>query len=113
MVREENEADGRTVAKVYTYEEDGDKFSYGRLLDWVDSEGKFKKYSFDLKGRIVKEVRNFVGSTVNDPESEHHVSLYSYAPFAPGDDGETYTNKPRMTVVKIQGQGNKSQLHSL
>ena len=76
----------------------------GRIKSRIYPDGSWVKYEYDGLSRKIKEVRPWLNSASDAPESEALVITYDYTLLGndPGDD--EYEQRPRTIIKTIEGQ---------
>jgi RHS repeat-associated protein len=78
---------------------------YKKFKIEASSDGNWTKYTYDYKGRTIKEVRPWLDATTNSPENECDVRTFDYVSHDPALDLPVAgARKPRTESQFISGQ---------
>lgn len=83
------------------YEESG--AGYGRLKSKVHQDGSWEKFVYDSNDRIIKTIRPWLNSEIDDPENQHQVIVNDYSTLKGDTDLERDDHKARTTTELIGG----------
>lgn len=102
-IRETVDPAGHDLTTRYRYHSDPGP-GYGKLAARLDSDGGWVRYRYDAEGRIAREVRPYLGASIETADGRVVSVDNSYAPVDPVDgDAVQDRHRPRQVIENTAG----------
>ncbi len=96
---------------VYEYDDDPDSGGYGQLRFRRDFNGAWKRYEYDIHGRLTKEIESVGDLPDSAPEDQCKVTVYDYTPLHEDEIEDPADSRPRTVITYNQGVEVDRQYH--